>query len=72
MIQHTYFPMSDIINPTGAQARKIVNMNMPDDVIYWTRKWNITKEQLQNAVERAGTKEARVLDYLRSKGTVRF
>ena len=64
--------MSETVNPTGAQARKVVNLNMPDDVIYWTRKWNVSKEQLQYAVERVGNKEARVLDYLRSKGTVRF
>lgn len=64
--------MSEEINPTGALARKSINMNMPDDVIYWTRKFAITKEQLQTAVERVGTKETRVVDYLRSKGTIRF
>ena len=64
--------MSDQINPTGARARKEVNLNIAEDVSYWTRKWGITTEQLQKAVERTGPKETRIADYLRAKGIIRF
>jgi hypothetical protein len=64
--------MSDNPIPSGAQARKMVNMNISEDVRYWTSKYDVTREQLQNAVDRVGGKEARVVDYLRSKGIIRF
>ena len=50
----------------------MVNMNISEDVSYWLAKWQITREQLQNAVDRVGGKEARVSDYLRAKGIIRF
>ena len=68
----SYLIMSDKIIPTGARARNVVNINLAEDVTYWTRKWGITAEQLQKAVERTGPKEARVADYLRAKGIIRF
>ena len=64
--------MSENINQTGAVTRKMVNMNISEDVSYWLAKWGITREQLQNAVDRVGGKEARVSDYLRAKGIIRF
>ena len=64
--------MSENTDQTGAVARKVVNMNLADDVSYWTRKWGITSEQLQKAVDRVGGKEARISDYLRAKGIIRF
>ena len=64
--------MSENINQTGAINRKMVNMNISEDVSYWLAKWQITREQLQNAVDRVGGKEARVSDYLRAKGIIRF
>ena len=64
--------MTDQPNTSGGVTRKVVNMNMPDDVLYWTRKWSITKEQLQSAVDLVGGKEARIADYLRFKGYIRF
>ncbi len=74
-IYYSTFPfyiMSENPNSSGAVTRKVVNMNIPEDVTYWTSKWRITREQLQHAVELVGGKEARVADYLRSKGTIRF
>ena len=64
--------MSDNPNVSGGIARKVINLNLPDDVSYWTSKWNITTEQLKHAVDYVGSKEARVVDYLRSKGIIRF
>jgi hypothetical protein len=64
--------MSENINQTGAVARKMINMNISEDVSFWLAKWGITREQLQNAVDRVGGKETRVSDYLRAKGIIRF
>lgn len=64
--------MSDSINQSPGQVRKVVNMNISSDVSYWISKWGITREQLQTAVDRVGGKEARVSDYLRAKGIIRF
>ena len=64
--------MSEELNQTGARARNAVNMNIPEDVTYWISKWNISREQLQNAVDRVGGKETRIADYLRAKGIIRF
>ncbi len=64
--------MSENINQTGAVTRKMVNMNISEDVAFWLAKWGITREQLQNAVDRVGGKETRVSDYLRAKGIIRF
>ncbi len=64
--------MTDNVDLTGALARGVINMNVPEDVSYWTRKLGVTREQLQKAVDYVGGKEARVVDYLRSKGMIRF
>ena len=64
--------MSDNPVISGGRARKVINMNIPEDVSYWTAKWGITPEQLQAAVNYVGGKEPRVVDYLRYKGYVRY
>ena len=64
--------MSENINTSGGVTRKMINMNISEDVSYWISKWNITREQLQNAVDRVGGKETRVSDSLRAKGIIRF
>jgi hypothetical protein len=64
--------MSDDPNVHSDIAKKVINMNVPYDVRYWTSKWNITSKQLKHAVDYVGPKEARVADYLRSKGIIRF
>jgi hypothetical protein len=64
--------MSDNTKPTDVRTRQFVNLGTSEDITYWTRKWGITVEQLQLAVERSGNKERRVADYLRYKGYIRF
>jgi len=64
--------MADNLNQTGGVTRKMINMNISEEVSYWTSKFGITREQLQNAVDRVGGKEARITDYLRAKGIIRF
>ena len=64
--------MSENLNKSGGLTRKVINMNIAEDVSYWISKYNITREQLQKAVDYCGGKEARVVDYLRAKGIIRF
>jgi hypothetical protein len=64
--------MSEFINPTGPYAGNVINLKSPENVSYWMQKWGITLEQLKKAVAYVGGKEARVADYLRAKGIIRF
>ncbi|MEO6131001.1 MAG: DUF3606 domain-containing protein [Saprospiraceae bacterium] len=64
--------MPEIINPNASPALTTVNLNIPSNVNYWMSKWGVTFEQLKKAVDYVGGKEARVADYLRSKGIIRF
>ena len=64
--------MSENIDQTGGVDRKMINMKNATEVSYWVSKFGITREQLQTAVDRVGGKEARIADYLRAKGIIRF
>jgi hypothetical protein len=47
--------MSDDLNKKGFQDRSRINMSEPHEVAYWTDKFGVTKEELQNAIERTGS-----------------
>ena len=46
--------MADDLKNRGAQDRGRVNVNEDHEVRYWTEKWGVTKEQLVDAVKKAG------------------
>jgi hypothetical protein len=46
--------MADDLKNRGAQDRSRVNVHEDCEVRYWTGKWGVTKEQLVEAVQRAG------------------
>lgn len=46
--------MADNLKNRGAQDRARVNVNEEHEVRYWTEKWGVTKEQLAEAVRKAG------------------
>jgi Protein of unknown function (DUF3606) len=46
--------MADDLKNRGAQDRSRVNVHEDYEVRYWTGKWGVTKEQLVEAVQRAG------------------
>ena len=46
--------MPDNKELTGPQDATRVNVNERYEVAYWTRKWNVSEEQLRAAVSRAG------------------
>jgi hypothetical protein len=46
--------MADNLNDRGARDRSRVNMHEDYEVRYWTQKWGVTKEQLVQAVQKAG------------------
>lgn len=46
--------MADDPNIRGPQDRSRINMQQEHEVRYWTEKFRVTKEQLQQAVDQAG------------------
>jgi hypothetical protein len=50
--------MSDDLNKKGFQDRSRINMNEDHEVAYWTEKFGVTKEELQSAIDTAGSNTA--------------
>ena len=46
--------MADDLKNRGAQDRSRVNIHEDHEVRYWTEKWGVTKQQLADAVKKAG------------------
>ena len=46
--------MADDLKNRGAQDRSRVNIHEDYEVQYWTKKWGVSKEQLAEAVQKAG------------------
>ena len=46
--------MADDLKDRGAQDRSRVNVHEDYEVRYWTHKWGVSKEQLVQAVQKAG------------------
>ena len=46
--------MADDLKDRGARDRSRVNVHEDYEVRYWTEKWGVTKEQLVQAVQKAG------------------
>lgn len=59
--------MSDDLNKKGQQDRSRINMNEDHEVDYWTEKFNVTREELQKAVDQAGNSADDVAQVLRAK-----
>jgi len=52
--------MTDDRTLRGAAERSRVNMHEDYEVRYWTRKWNVIREQLAGAVRKVGVMVADV------------
>jgi hypothetical protein len=46
--------MADDLKDRGARDRSRMNVHEENEVRYWTEKWGVAKDQLVEAVERAG------------------
>jgi len=46
--------MSDDKNNRAPRDAQRVNVNEDYEVRYWTKKWNVSEQQLREAVKRAG------------------
>lgn len=51
--------MDDLRN-RGVQDRSKINMHEPREAQYWTKHLNVSKEQLQKAVDKVGNAAAAV------------
>lgn len=59
--------MSDDKSKRGTPDRDRIDMNDPNEVRNWTRSLGVTKEELQRAVQAAGTQADKVREYLRGR-----
>ena len=59
--------MSDNKNNTGNPDRSLVNTSEDYEVQYWTKKFNVSRDQLANAVKAVGNSAEAVEDYLKSR-----
>jgi hypothetical protein len=46
--------MADDLKDRGARDRSRVNVHEDYEVRYWTEKWDVTRDQLVEAVQQAG------------------
>ncbi|NBJ12140.1 DUF3606 domain-containing protein [Microvirga arsenatis] len=56
--------MPDNLNIRRPQDPTKINIHEEWEVQYWTKKWNITREQLINAVRQVGVQTSKVAAYL--------
>lgn len=57
--------MSDNTSLRGPQDRSRISMSEDYEVEYWTGKFGVTREALQEAVDAVGNSAAAVEEYLR-------
>jgi 3-oxoacyl-[acyl-carrier-protein] synthase III len=50
----------DDLKKKSSQNRSKINMHEPHEVRYWTKHLNVSKEQLQKAVDKVGNSAAAV------------
>lgn len=60
--------MADNPGIRGGQDRTRINMHQEHEVRYWTEKFNVSREDLQKAVDTAGPMVADVEKALRGGG----
>ena len=56
--------MADDRSLRGPQDRQRINLSEDYEVAYWSKKWDITPEQLAEAVRKAGPMSAAVAKLL--------
>jgi Protein of unknown function (DUF3606) len=56
--------MADDRTLRGQQDRQRINMSEDYEVAYWTKKWDISREQLAEAVRKVGPMSASVAKLL--------
>ena len=55
----------DNTNKTGTPDRNTINLNEDYEVTYWTEELGVTKEELTEAVNKAGKSADAVREYLK-------
>jgi hypothetical protein len=56
--------MADDRNLRGPQDRQRINLSEDYEVTYWSKKWDVSREQLAEAVRKAGPTSAAVAKLL--------
>jgi Protein of unknown function (DUF3606) len=61
------YRMVDNPNLRNGQDPKRVNVHQEHEVRWWTQKWGVSREDLENAVQAVGTSVNKVEAYLNKK-----
>ena len=56
--------MADDLKLKGSQDRSRINMHEDHEIRYWTQKFGISKEELNNAVKAVGNSSKAVAQHL--------
>lgn len=59
--------MSDDLRNTGRREDARINIHQPHEVTYWTHEFNVTEEELEEAVREAGPMVGDVRTYLANR-----
>ena len=59
--------MSDSKSNRGSPDRDRIDIHDPDEVRNWTKSLGVTKEELERAVQAAGTNADKVREHLRGR-----
>jgi len=60
--------MADNLRDKGNPDRSLISMSENHEVAYWTKRFNVTREQLSKAIDGAGSNSAeKVEKYLQQK-----
>jgi hypothetical protein len=56
--------MATDLQKRGPADRSLVNVNVPWEIEWWSKKWSISPETLRAAVSKVGTKAKDIASYL--------
>ncbi len=59
--------MADDLKNRGPQDRARISMGEEHEVAYWTKKFRVGRERLQEAVDAVGTSAQAVADFLNKR-----
>lgn len=54
--------MADDLNDKGNPDRSLISMSENHEAAYWTKRFNVTKEQLNRAIDGAGSHSVEMVE----------
>ena len=54
--------MADDLNDKGNPDRSLISMSENHEEAYWTKRFNVTREQLNRAIDRSGSHSVEMVE----------